>query len=227
METQMEPRWINRPPTPTEFAGLRLIRVGTAKQFEAIITSEQLTGCITHFWKRRTTPCSAPDCPACRDAVPGRWHGYLSVLCTRTRTHFVLELTALAAVPVAEFADAKGSLRGAMIVATRLGNKANGPVQCTVSPSSADLRTLPRAVHMEKFLRTIWNLDTKREDVGPKPPRGQNIRNTLPADPPTSPTEPLRFPLHPLVAETRKSNGKPPAAPYVGPPQFDPNEPDR
>jgi len=221
----MNPNWINRPPVPTEFAGLRLIRVGTAKHFEAIITSDHMIGCLTHFYKRRTIPCTAPDCQADCDGVPARWHGYLSVLCTRTRTHYVLELTALAAVPVAEFDDAKGSLRGAMLDATRLGNKPNGPVSCVISPSSADLRTLPRAVHLERFLATIWHLNPAREDVGPNPPPGPNIRNSLLADPPTSSTEPLRFPLHPLLAETRKGNGQLPNAPYVGPPQFDPDAP--
>lgn len=200
--------WINRPPSPSEFAGVRLGRVQPGRDFEAIITCEHMVGANTHFAKRRTQPCTGPDCPWCLDAIPARWHGYLSVLSTRTRSQHVLELTSLAAAPVADYDDKKGSLRGAMIVAMRTGNRPNSPVTCTISPTDADLRTLPQGVNLEKFLTTIWGLQPERGDVEPIPPDGPNIRNTPLADPPASSTGPLRFPLHPLVAETRKGNGQ-------------------
>jgi hypothetical protein len=120
----------------------------------------------------------------------------------------VLELTALAAAPVAEYAKRKGSLRGALIHAARLGNKPNSPVNVQISNSDADLRTLPHGINLKRFLCTIWNVPYDCEDVVANPPAGQNIRNILPANPPTSPTEQLRFPIHPLIAERRKSNGE-------------------
>lgn len=204
----MDGQWKNEPPTPTEFAGIRLLRVGTGKVADAIVTSDALVGRDTHYWKRRTTPCTGPDCPCCHDAVPARWHGYLSVLSTHNRIHYVLELTALAAAPVAEYAKRKGSLRGALIHAARLGNKPNSPVNVQISNSDADLRTLPHGLDLKRFLCTIWNIHEDYEELQPEPPAAPNTRNILPEDPPTSPTDALRFPIHPLVAETRKGNGE-------------------
>lgn len=204
------PVWINRPPAPTEFAGIRLGRVQVNKPLEAIITCDHLVGAITHFARRRTQPCTGADCPWCLDAIPGRWHGYLSVLSTRTRSQYILELTALAAVAVADYEERKGSLRGAMIVATRIGNKPNSPVTCTVSPSDADLRTLPRGVNLEKFLCTIWHVPPVTPDPEPPVQPGRTMTIPLPADRhPTSP-EALRFPLHPALTERRKGNGEAP-----------------
>jgi len=219
----MDDLWKNEPPAPTEFAGIRLGRVQAGRDYEAIITSDAMVGRDTHYWKRRTTPCTGPDCPCCLDGTPARWHGYLSVLSTRSRTHHVLELTALAAVPVAEYARRKGSLRGALIQARRLGNRPNSPVNLTCSASDADLRTLPRGVNLKRFLCTIWNIPYDCEDVTSAPHLGPNIRNSLLADPPGSSPQSLRFPIHPLVQDTRKGNGQLPNAPYVGPPQFDPD----
>jgi hypothetical protein len=118
MEVPVFNNWQNRPPEPTEFAGIRLVRVGPGKSIEAIITCDHLIGANTHFAHRRTQPCTGPDCSLCRDAVPARWHGYLSIWSTRNRSQAVLELTALAAVPVADYDDRKGGLRGALITAT-------------------------------------------------------------------------------------------------------------
>lgn len=202
--------WINRPPAPTEFAGIRLIRVATAKTLEAIITCDHLVGRNTHFAKRRTQPCTGPDCPWCADATPAHWHGYLSVLSTRNRTQLVLELTALAAGPVADYDDKKGSLRGAMLVAQRTGNRPNSPVQATISPSDADLRTLPRSVNLKKFLCALWSIPYESEHVRPETPIRPNIRNTHEADPPASPPLPSRFPQHPAVVEAHKRNGDAP-----------------
>lgn len=206
----MDDIWINRPPAPTEFAGIRLGRVQPGRDFEGIVTCEHLVGANTHFAKRRTQPCTGPDCPWCADAIPAHWHGYLSVWSTRHRTQHVLELTALAAVSVADYDDKKGSLRGAMILARRTGNRPNSPVSVTISATDSDLRLLPRGVNVKKFLCTLWSIPFDPETERSKPPAGQNIRNTLLADPPTSPTEPLRFPIHPLIAELHKGNGQAP-----------------
>lgn len=204
----MDDLWENDPPAPTEFAGLRLIRVGTARELECVITSDALTGRQTHFWKRRTTPCTGPDCPACIDAVPARWHGYVSAISSRTKAQFVLELTALAAHPIAEYLKRKGTLRGAMLVARRIGSKPNSPVTCVISPCDCDLRTLPRAVHMKKFLCTVWNLafdDAPTEATTPDEPHHAG---------PPEPTDDdfaedrLRFPIHAYQDAIRKSNGK-------------------
>jgi hypothetical protein len=169
--------WINRPPTPTEFAGIRLVRVPPNKTIEAIATSETLIGCNTHFAHRRTQPCNGPDCSLCLDGVPARWHGYISIFSTRSRTHAVLELTSLAAQPIADYQDRHGTLRGAQITATRIGNRPNAPVSVSICPCDVDLRTLPRPVCLQKFLTVLWNLETQSKDRQADPHPGPNIRN--------------------------------------------------
>jgi len=201
-------QWKDRPPAPTEFGGIRLGRVQPGKDYEAIITSESMAGHDTHWWKRRTVPCTAPDCTACCEGTPARWHGYLSVFSTRTRIHSVLELTSLAAASVAEYEDRHGTLRGALLSASRLGNRPNSPVHVTIVPFDGDLRTLPRSIDLRRFLETIWSVKPNREDEQDEPPRGQNIRNTIRADPPTCTTGPLKSVGHPAAIEAAKSNGK-------------------
>jgi hypothetical protein len=201
-------QWKDRPPAPTEFGGIRLGRVQPGKDYEALITCESMAGHDTHWWKRRTVPCTAPDCAACCEGTPARWHGYLSVYSTRTRINSVLELTSLAAASVAEYEDRHGSLRGALLRANRLGNRPNSPVSVTIVPFDGDLRTLPRAVDLRRFLETIWSVKPNREDGQDDPPAGQNIRNTLVAGPPTCTTRPLKSVHHPATIEAAKSNGK-------------------
>jgi len=203
------PIWVNKPPDPTEFAGLRLLRVPPAKSLEGIVTSHHLVGAFTHFAHRRTQPCSGHDCSLCADAVPSRWHGYISIWSTRTRTQAVLELTALAAAPVADYDARQGTLRGATIVATRQGNRPNSPVTVTISPTDIDLRQIPRPIVLEKFLSVLWSIPLDPPTELPDPPAGQTIRNALQADPPASSADRSQFPLHPAVVEAHKRNGDP------------------
>jgi hypothetical protein len=156
--------WSNRPPAPTEFAGIRLIRVPAGRELVAVITSTQLTGCYTHYVRRRTQPCLGQDCPHCLDGLQPRWHGYLSARSVSSATHYVLELTALAAGPVADYYDRQKTLRGARLHAKRLGSKPNSPVTTNVVPHDSDLRTLPREVNMPKYLALLWSLNGHAND---------------------------------------------------------------
>lgn len=192
--------WQNRPPKPAEFAGVRLGRVQPGKDLEAIILSDKLLGCYTHFWRKRTVPCASPDCPACCDGIPARWHGYLSVWSTRTRLVTVLELTSLAGSAVADYEDRHGSLRGALLHARRLGSRPNSPVQIAITPNDCDLRTLPRQINIERFLETIWGLaETSQQSEVPP-----NIRNNLQSHPSGRTPQPEQPP---------EKSAPPPAAP--------------
>jgi hypothetical protein len=179
MPNEDQPVWINRPPAPTDFAGIRLIRVQPGKNLEAYVTSTTMVGLNTHFAHRRTVPCTGPNCPCCLAAIPARWHGYISICSPRTKTSYVLELTALAAAPIADYLDKKGTLRGAYVQAHRTGSKPNSPVQLTISASDVDLRTLPGGVDLEKFLMTIWG-QTKSPATPPSATRPPNGRPHIP-----------------------------------------------
>ena len=150
--------WIDRPPEPAAFAGVRLIRVPAGRTIEGIITSPSLVGCNTHYYHRHTIPCEGPSCDACREGIPARWHGYVSLWQSASHTQHALELTALAATPIIAYQDRHGTLRGATLKATRTGNRPNSPVQTIISPTDVDLRKLPAAVKLRQFLAVLWSL---------------------------------------------------------------------
>lgn len=173
----MSPNWSDRPPAPTEFAGLRLIRVAAGSRAAGICLSQNLIGCYTHYTRRRTIPCEGAGCQFCEDSGPPRWHGYVALQSLANKTVAVLELTALAAVPLADYLDRQGTLRGARIDATRTGSRANAPVTATVQPADIDLRQLPREPNVRRFLEILWDVKPSTQARELAPPLGQNIRN--------------------------------------------------
>jgi hypothetical protein len=168
--------WTDRPPAPTEFAGIRLLRVPPRACYDAIITSPKMVGRYTHFVNRRTVPHTDGDCQPCLDGHIPRWHGYVSIYNPATHSHSVLELTALAAGPLADFEDRHGSLRGAELRAQRIGSAPNSPVRCIVTAADHDQRKLPRAVDLRKFLCTIWRLPYT-EPTQQQPPQPETQRD--------------------------------------------------
>lgn len=156
------PVWQNEPPAPTDFAGIRIFRCPANGSTVGIATSERITGCPTHYAHRRTQPCEGPDCPLCQSHGVPRWHGWIAIATMKSHYVAVLELTALAAAPLHEYFQRHGSIRGARITATRIGNKTNSPVSVKVEAEDLDLRTLPKAIDMEKFLETLWHPDARK-----------------------------------------------------------------
>jgi hypothetical protein len=172
--------WINRPPKPTAFAGIRLLRVPAGRSLEGICTTPELIGCNTHYWHRHTTPCLGPSCPACLDGQPARWHGFVGYWSPSAHCQNVLELTALAAQPVIDYQDRHGTLRGATLKASRIGNRPNSPVQTVISPTDIDLRTLPKPIDLTKFLAVLWSLE-KQDPTTPSSPDPRNSPRILTA----------------------------------------------
>jgi hypothetical protein len=153
----MHTEWKDTPPKPNEFAGIRIIRVPQSKSIHGIITCQSLKGHDTHYAHRRTQPCTGATCPLCLDGNVPRWHGYISIVNPATRHHVVLELTALAATPIHEFATRGNALRGAEITATRLGNRPNSPVEIQISAADIDHANLPPPVNLVAFLEHLWH----------------------------------------------------------------------
>jgi hypothetical protein len=166
------PIWQNEPPEPSDFAGIRIFRVAASATTTGFCTSSRITGCATHYAHRRTQPCEGAGCKICETHGPARWHGWIGLATIKSRYVAVLELTALAAQPLADYLLRHGSLRGALISASRIGNRSNSPVQCRIEPSDTDLRTLPPEIDMQRFLTTLWNPDSRRHtqpDLNPEP----------------------------------------------------------
>jgi hypothetical protein len=183
-------QWTDQPPDPGEFAGIRLIRVPPKSIFEGVVTSPTLQGCPTHYAERRTQPCTGDACRHCLAGHLPRWLAYLSIQSQRTRAHVVLELTALAAGPIAEFAKRHATIRGTYLTAERTGARPNAPVHVNIRPHDSDQRILPPPVDLKRFFALLWHLTDTPTDSVAEPHQGPNIRNSYDTDPPGPIPEP-------------------------------------
>lgn len=59
------PKWSNRVPTDPRGPSFPIVRTPTWKPLIAIVTSDDLIGTFTHFYKGRTMPCQGHGCTRC------------------------------------------------------------------------------------------------------------------------------------------------------------------
>lgn len=152
------PNWSTDIPKDSRGPSLPIKRTPTSRPLVAIVTSEDLIGCYTHFWGGHTVPCELPDCEPHRQGIPFRWHGYLSAIEHNTHLHFIFEMTAQAAEAFKDYKKANGTLRGCVFEAKRHRSVVNGRVCIRTKP--ADLRELhlPQGADLRKCMSIIWSL---------------------------------------------------------------------
>lgn len=152
------PTWTHDVPTEPRGHGLPIRRCPAYKPMEAIITSPDLIGCYTHFYKGSTVPCSRPDCEACLNGIPYRWHAYMSAVEKQTNLHFIFECTAASAEYFTAYREKYLTLRGCHFLARRWNNKPNGRI--LIQTKMADLadRQLPDPPNLENCMAIIWSL---------------------------------------------------------------------
>lgn len=128
------------------------------KALVAIVTSEDLAGTNTHFYKGRTRPCEAPECEPCEYGIPFRWHAYTSAIDAETLLHFLFECTAQAAESFVQYRKAHGTLRGCLFNAKRWKAAANSRVIIQTRPANLEKISLPRAPNLPAVLAVLWSL---------------------------------------------------------------------
>ena len=148
----------NRPPVDPLGQPLSLLRTPAYRAILAIVTSEDIVGCPTHYYKGRTSPCQSQSCPACADGISWRWHGYLAAWQPTQGLHFLFEMTAIAAEPFVEYRDAHGGLRGCLFEAKRLTPVPNGRLRIQCKPADLSKVRLPQAPDVIRCLIKIWGL---------------------------------------------------------------------
>lgn len=179
------PVYSNTPPADPRGRPLPIRRTPAARPLVVVITSEDLVGCFTHYYGGRTVPCEAPDCPACQDQTPYRWHAYIGVLETRTHEHVLLELTAQATDPLIAYRARHGTLRGCLIEATRAHNRQNGRVVLRCKPADLQQINLPPPPSIERALSILWNLPIPGIPLRSAPRRAGLDSTTPTGDTPT------------------------------------------
>jgi hypothetical protein len=166
------PLWSNTPPDAATKPGLPLVRVPRGARTIYLVTSEDLLGCYTHFWGGRTLPCDEPNCKACLEDVPARWHAYVAVLQAGTMKHCILETTAGPSLALVDYRNTYKTLRGCRIDASRQGANANARIHFHCTPLDLAKLHLPPPPDLHRVLATIWRLKLPDASLTtPRPPR--------------------------------------------------------
>lgn len=152
------PNWTRDLPTDSSAVTHRVKRCPAGGRITAIVTANDLLGCNTHYYRGRTQPCEAPNCPACNDGIGWRFHAYLSAVDTNTNEHFIFEFTAQAAEAFDVYRKAHGTLRGCLFEATRQGTKPNGRVIVRTKAADLTARVLPDPPNVQRVLTVLWNI---------------------------------------------------------------------
>ncbi len=129
----------------------------------AIVTSPDLLGCYTHYFKGRTVPCEGEGCEACSNGLPYRWHAYQTCVTSKDHLHCLFECTAQAAENFTEYRKAHGTLRGCFFEAKRMHNKPNGRIIIRTKPADLTEFILPDPPDIINCLSILWGF--AREDV--------------------------------------------------------------
>jgi len=161
------PNWTRRPPADDDAHGIRLRRTPCGGQILAIVTSHDLIGCNTHFYRNRTVPCEAPDCQACNEGLPWRYHAYLSAVDAKTNEHFLFEMTPAAAEVFSDYFERHETLRGCLFKAHRSSPHPNGRVLISATPADLSTRTLPKEPNITKLLCYVWNVTNDNANNAP------------------------------------------------------------
>ncbi len=152
------PTWSKDVPKDPRGPAFPILRTPAFKPIAGVVTSEDLVGTFTHFWKGRTMPCEQEACEACKSGIPYRWHAYLSAWTISTGLHFIFECTAQAAETFTDYRDAFGTLRGCNFIAQRQNQKANGRVLIQTKPYDMKTNVIPVPPDIIKCLSILWNL---------------------------------------------------------------------
>ena len=173
------PTWSTELPPEKLHHGFELRRTPTSGVLTAIVTSDDLLVCDTHFFHGRTTPCErllneegktldARACPACVETIPWRTHVYLAVLDAKKHEHYLYECTAAAAAPLRDYRAANGTMRGCILIAERPKGLKNSKVCIATNTANLARVNLPAAPDVIRALSIIWRLPTAALSAPPQ-----------------------------------------------------------
>jgi len=168
------PTWTTKPDPSRDGHTYRIVRTPAHGTLNAVVTSTDLVGCYTHYHHHRTIPCEdSPDCPACKEGLPYRWHGYVSAVLIPTWEPVILEVTSAAGAALITCYEATGNLRGVQLAAHRPSGKPNGRVLMALKPTDPARIRLPEPPNVQQILCRIWSV-----------PYNQPRQPYTPTDPP-------------------------------------------
>jgi hypothetical protein len=152
------PKWSNEVPESPRGPALPIRRTPSSRPLEAIVTSEDLIGCYTHFYQGSTTPCEGEGCEACLNGMPYRWHAYITAVDSQNNLHFIFEVTALGAEYFTAYRDVHNTLRGCHFQAKRWNNRPNGRILIQCKPCDLAQTNIPAPPDLKKCMAILWSL---------------------------------------------------------------------
>lgn len=159
------PQFSNQPPPDPARPGFPLVRTPSSHTFLGIITSDDLIGCPTHFYRNRTMPCEGEGCEPCSKGYSWRWHGYFACVDQSNHEHVIFEVTAAASDNFRDYRQEHGTLRGCLFRAARTGLRYNGRVTIACKPADLAGVMLPAAPNVPVILCHIWNIPSSEIEV--------------------------------------------------------------
>lgn len=159
------PQFSNKPPPEGRRPGIALVRTPANRPLVAIVTSDDLVGTPTHYYRNRTTPCEGEGCPICAEGFSWKWHGYLSCVDQGSQEHILFEFTAQASDAFRSYHKQYGTLRGCLFRANRHAGRYNGRVTIQTRPADLQAKTLPPGVNLTAMLCHIWNIPMSQADI--------------------------------------------------------------
>lgn len=181
------PQWSNQIPVEPRGNALPIQRTPAHTKLVAVITSSDLMGTYTHYYKGRTAPCEKPDCEPCRNGMPFRWHAYFACEEVDNALHFIFEVTAAGAEPFIQYRDVHTTLRGCLFQASRWKSRPNGRILVRTKPADLTQRRLPKEPDLLKCLTILWskrdvdavhagfNPEKRTAAIAAFPDRGNNV----------------------------------------------------
>lgn len=152
------PQYSSDVPENPRGPALPIRRTPATRPLDAIVTSPDLIGCYTHYYRGSTMPCEGDTCPACLEGMPFRWHAYLTAVDDRTNLHFIFEVTAIAAKHFTDYRDVYKTIRGCLFRAERWNRKPNGRIMLQLKKADLKDRELPPGPDLKKCLAILWSL---------------------------------------------------------------------
>lgn len=146
------------PPEELGPVGLAIKRAPTLGADVWTILSEQLLGCGTHYYRRRTQPCVGDGCSICADGQPRRWYGWLVGYDVARREKVLVEVPPGVAIALRAYRGQVGNLRGHVIRLSRRNKKENGPVRGEFAAGKFGSELLPPCPDIICLLMRMWQV---------------------------------------------------------------------
>jgi len=135
---------------------------------ELVVLSHDVVGRVTHFFQKRTRPCTREGCPACAAGVRKEWHGYIACWYERQQRKVILEVTAGPGRGLGRMFDQFRTLRGCTIVLGRKDNRPNGEVWLRGGREVMSGVTLAPEPDLRPILLRMWQVERLCEPDAPK-----------------------------------------------------------